>query len=173
MSHSFQIFETTSEEVSSLIKLLNPRKGNRINDIPTSVVKISNHIISPYLSNIFNNCITEGCYPDILKIAHVVPVFKKGTRDECCNYRPISLLSNFNRIFEKLLYTRLLKYFDKFNLLNHNQYGFRKKHSTNMAIYDILESKLGNRDKNQLTCAVYLDLSKAFDTVDTGLLLKK
>ena len=98
---------------------------------------------------------------------------QKGPKEDCSNYRPISLLSNFNRIFEKILYSRVLKFFDKFQLLSSDQYGFRKKHSTSMAIYDILESKLGDRDKGKLTCAVYLDLTKAFDTVDTTLLLKK
>ena len=102
----------------------------------------------------------QGCYPDCLKIAHVIPIHKKGPKDDCSNFRPISLLSNFNRIFEKILHTRILKYFDKFSLLNSNQYGFRKNHSTSMAIYDILESKIGDRDKGKMTCAVYLDLSK-------------
>ena len=116
---------------------------------------------------------SQGCYPDVLKIAHVVPIHKDGSKDDCSNYRPISLLSNFNRIFEKIIYARIYKYFEKFNLLNYHQYGFRKQHSTNMAIYDILESKIGNLDKGKLICAVYLDLSKAFDTVDKNLLLKK
>ena len=116
---------------------------------------------------------SEGRYPDSLKIAHVVPIHKKGSRDECSNYRPISLLSNFNRLFEKILYTRIYKYFEKFNLLNYNQYGFRKNHSTNMAAYDIIESKIADLDRDKVTCAVYLDLSKAFDTVDKKLLVKK
>ena len=115
----------------------------------------------------------EGCYPDTLKIAHIVPVHKKGNRDDCSNYRPISLLSNFNRLFEKIIYTRLYKYFEKYKLLNYNQYGFRKNHSTNMAAYDILESKIADLDRDKVTCAVYLDLSKAFDTVDKKLLIKK
>ena len=115
---------------------------------------------------------TEGCYPDALKIAQIIPIHKKGPKDDCSNFRPISLLSNFNRIFEKLLYSRVLEFFEKFRLLSGDQYGFRKKHSTSLAIYDILESKLGDRDKGKLTCAVYLDLSKAFDTVYSNLLLK-
>ena len=108
-----------------------------------------------------------------MKIAHVIPIFKTGNREECANYRPISLLSNFNRIFEKILYSRIFSFFQKYNILNFHQYGFRPKHSTAMAVYDILETKLKNKDKGKYSCAVYLDLSKAFDTVDRSLLLKK
>ena len=116
----------------------------------------------------------NGCYPDQLKIAHVIPIYKKkGKKDECPSYRPISLLGNINRIFEKIIYKRLYNFFNKYNILNFNQYGFRKNHSTAMAIYDILESKLSNLDKNKVSCAIYLDLSKAFDTVDKTILLKK
>ena len=164
--NSFTLFETTTEEVSKLIDGLNKRKGNRINDIPTRIVKLSNGVIAPFLSNIFNICMSQGCYPSLLKIAHVIPIFKTGNREECANYRPISLLSNFNRIFEKILYTRIYAFFEKYSLLNFHQYGFRPSHSTGMAVYDILESKLKNKDKGKYSCAVYLDLSKAFNTVD-------
>jgi len=117
---------------------------------------------------------SKGCYPDQLKIAHVIPIYKKkGKKDERPSYRPISLLGNINRLFEKVIYKRLYNYFTKFNILNFDQYGFRKKHSTAMAIYDILNSKLSNHDKDKVSCAIYLDLSKAFDTVDRSILLKK
>ena len=171
--NSFQLFDTSTEEISKLITELNPRKGNRIGDIPTSMIKLSNQIISPILCDIYNTCMSQGCYPNVLKIAHVIPIHMKGPKDECSNYRPISLLSNFNRLFEKILYCRLLRFFEKYNIINANQYGFRKKHSTNLAIYDILESKIRDRDKGKVSCAIYLDLSKAFDTVDSNLLLKK
>lgn len=132
-----------------LINDLNVRKGNRVNDIPAKVIKLSGEVISPFLSDIFNRCMSQGCYPDQLKIAHVIPIHKKGSKVDCSNFRPISLLCNFNRLFEKILYDRIYKYFDKFSLLNFHQYGFRKNHSTSMAIYDILESKLGERDKGK------------------------
>ena len=143
-------------------------------DAPTNIIKCANNLIAPVLSTIFNYCMRKGCYPDQLKVAHVIPIYKKkGKKDQCSSYRPISLLGNINRLFEKIIYKRLYNFFHKFNVLNFNQYGFRKKHSTAMAIYDILESKLSNCDKNKFSCAVYLDLSKAFDTVDKSILLKK
>ena len=171
---SFRLFDTCDVEVSNLINGLNPKKSNRTVDAPTNLIKCPNYVIAPILSNIFNYCMSKGCYPDQLKIAHVIPIYKKkGKKDDCSSYRPISLLGNINRLFEKLIYKRLYNFFNKFDILNFNQYGFRKKHSTAMAIYDILESKLSNCDKNKFSCAVYLDLSKAFDTVDKSILLKK
>ena len=172
-SNSFALIETFPDEVSALISNLNPSKGNRLNDIPTKIVKLSNTVISFYLSEIINTCIRQGCYPDLLKIAQIIPIHKEGSKEDCSNFRPISLLCNFNRIFEKIIYCRLSKYLNKYKLLNFNQYGFRKGHCTSMAIYDILESKLRDRDKGKFSCAIYLDLSKAFDTVDINILLKK
>ena len=171
---SFRLFNTSVVEVSNLINDLNHKKSNCIVDAPTNLIKTANYVIAPILSDIFNYCMTNGCYPDQLKIAHVIPIYKKkGKKNECESYRPISLLGNINRLFEKLIYKRLYDFFHKFNVLNFNQYGFRKNHSTAMAIYDILESKISNHDKDKVSCAVYLDLSKAFDTVDKSILLKK
>ena len=89
------------------------------------------------------------------------------------NYWPISLLSNFNRIFEKLLYYRMKEFFDKNNLMYSSQYGFRKSHSTEHAILDIVETILSNMDKRYFSCGVFIDLKKAFDTVNHQILLDK
>lgn len=102
-----------------------------------------------------------------------MPIFKKGDRKSATNYRPISLLSTFNKIFEKLLYTRLNSYLEKFNLLYDKQFGFRQNYSTAMAITCIHDNLLENIDKNLYSCCLFLDLSKAFDSVDHSLLLKK
>ena len=87
----------------------------------------------------FNVCLSEGTYPDLLKIAVVVPIFKKGERNKMTNYRPIfenliGYLLRFNRIFEKLLYTRIYSYLTRFNLLSDHQFGFRKNCSLTLAI---------------------------------------
>ena len=89
------------------------------------------------------------------------------------NYWPISLLSNFNRIFEKLLYYRMKEFFDKNNLMYSSQYGFRKSHSTEHAILGIVETILSNMDKRYFSCGVFIDLKKAFDTVNHQILLDK
>ena len=89
------------------------------------------------------------------------------------NYWPISLLSNFNRIFEKLLYYQIKEFLDKNNLMHSSQYGFRKSHSTEHAILDIVETILSNMDKRYFSCGVFIDLKKAFDTVNHQILLDK
>ena len=101
-------------------------------------VKLSSHIISKPLAQIFNVSVSSGSFPANLKTAKVVPVFKSGDESKPGNYRPISLLSIFNRIFEKLVYKRLIKFVNKHNILYSSQYGFRSRHSTQHATLEIL-----------------------------------
>ena len=89
------------------------------------------------------------------------------------NYRPISLLSNLNRIFEKVMYKRFMSFIQDKNILYHSQYGFRRQHSTQHAILDIVNRIQENIDHKQFTCGIFIDLQKAFDTVDHTILLRK
>ena len=107
------------------------------------------------------------------KISKGVPIFKAGDETDPDNYRPISLLSNLNRIFEKLMYDRLSQFINKHNLLDNAQYGFRSSSSTNHAILDIISTIQHNMDHKLFSCAVFIDLKKAFDTGDHPILLKK
>ena len=100
-------------------------------------------------------------------------IHKGGQKDLCNNYRPISLLSPINKIFEKLLYRRLYSYIEQHNMLSEHQYGFRSGLSTSLAIYDIHENFLQNTEKGLTTCVVFCDLSKAFDALDHEMLLWK
>ena len=170
---SFVLSETTSSEIEKLIDNLNDNKSTREDDVLIKLIKMSSQILSPYLAHIFNTCIVQGVYPSLMKTAKVIPLYKDGGKDDCTNYRPISLLLHANKIFEKLIHNRLYKYLQKGKILNQNQYGFRKNHSTEYAIYDLIENKLKSIDKNLYTCALYVDLSKAFDTVNHEILLKK
>ena len=89
-----------------------------------------------------NLSVQTGRYPTKLKIAKLIPIYKEDDDTEPGNYRPISLLSIFNRLFEKLMYTRLLNFMEKFDLLSNNQYGFRKRHATHHAILDIINQNI-------------------------------
>ena len=88
----------------NIIKELKNRKARRTLDIETKFIKHANPIISFFLSELFNLCLSTGTYPDLMKVAEVIPIFKKGEKDKMTNYRPISLLSLFNKIFEKLFF---------------------------------------------------------------------
>jgi len=127
----------------------------------------------PVLAQLFNRCVKSGIYPECLKCAQVIPIHKGGQKNHCTNYRLISLLSPFNKIFEKLIYTRLYSHVEQNKMLSDSQYGFRSGLPTAMAIYDIHENLLKNREEKYSTCAIFCDLSKAFDTIDHSILLHK
>ena len=119
-----------------------------------------------------NMSISTGIYPHKLTHAIVTPIYKADETDPN-NYRPISLLSVFNRIFEKLMYQRLKSFINKNNILFTSQYGFREGCSTQHAILDILNKIQNNIDKGLYSCGFSIDLKKAFDTVDHSILLHK
>ena len=125
------------------------------------------------LSQIINISIKTGNYPDQLKIAKVIPIYKKGSSSDPSNYRPISILSNINKIFEKILHKRLFKYLNKFNILYKYQFGFRKGHSTTQALIELTDNIKKGIDDKTYTCGIFIDLCKAFDTVDHDILLSK
>ena len=127
---------------------------------PIHILSGAKHIISGPLSTIFNIAVQEGGFPSKLKPVKVIPVYKSGDETEPGNYRPISLLSIFNRIFEKLLYQRLKNFLDKNDTLFKSQYGFREKHSTQHAAIDIVDIIQNNMDLKLFTCGIFLDLKK-------------
>ena len=151
------------------------KKAKRTLDTNTKFIKYANPVLSVYLSELFSLCEKEGTYPDLLKIAEVkvIPIFKKGDRSKTINYRPISISSQFNKIFEKLLYTRLYSYLIRYNLLSDQQFGFRKNSFTTLSISKLYEEMLTNIDHGLYKCSVFLDLSKAFDIVNNAILSEK
>ena len=122
---------------------------------------------------IINNSFAEGKFPDLLKIANVCPIYKKGDRNKCENYRPISLLSNLSKLFERAMHTRLYSFLDTNSCLYDLQFGFRHKFSTNHALLSITEKIRDNLDNKTFSCGEVVDLEKAFDTVNHHILIKK
>jgi len=123
-------------------------------------------VLAPFLSVVFNKCMAKGVYLNSLKVAQVIPVHKKGDKSACTNYRPISLLSQFNKIFERILHHRLYSYLQDFDLLTGHQFGFRPNSSTSLAVKSIYSDLLHNYDNGLFTYSLFIDLSKAFDTVN-------
>ena len=127
----------TADEISCVIDSLKNKKAVRENDVDTKLIKLSKDVLSPILSELFNLSIATGSYPDCLKIAEVIPIYQKSDPCKCNNYRPISLLSQFDKIFEKLLGNRLISFLEKYNLLSKQQFGFRQNSTTTYAIANI------------------------------------
>lgn len=169
----FNMTLTDCDEICTIITELNSNKSSGPNSIPTEILKLMKHEISHPLSIIFNLSFSSGAHPKMLRLSKVIPIFKKGSRLLSCNYRPISLLSNINKILEKLVFYRLYKFLDLHNCLYSHQYGFREKHSTNHALIHITEKIRESLDNNKKICGIFVDLQKAFDTVNHNILLKK
>ena len=112
-------------------------------------------------------------FPRSLKIAKVVPIHKSGAKTDLSNYRPISILPPLSKIFEKIVFKQIFSFFDKYSLLNQNQYGFRPKRSTIQAVLDNLNYIYENLDNDYTVISLYLDFSKAFDCIDHSILLHK
>jgi hypothetical protein len=165
--------DVSTQEISDIISELNPSKSTGPFSVPTKILKIIKKFIVNPLQAIFNLSFVNGTVPDKFKIAKVIPVFKQGS-DLCVNnYRPISLLSVFNRILEKLMFSRLMDHIDKYDILYQKQFGFRSKHSTLHSILSITDLAQRAIDSSTYSCGIFLDLSKAFDTVDHRILLEK
>ena len=141
--------------------------------IPVPLLKILKSHISPLISSLINDSFLCGIFPSKLKLAKVTPVFKKGSRQDKDNYRPISVLSIFSKIFEKAMFKRLYGYLESCNILYPLQFGFRQKCSTNHALIQITESIRNSIDNNEFSCGIFIDLKKAFDTVNYSILLSK
>ena len=172
-SQSIFLFNTNVTEIINTVRNLKNNNSTGHDGISLKFMKLTLPILAPALVKIFNLSLSSGVYPDKLKIAKVIPIFKKGTKTSVNNYRPISILSSINKIFEKILYSRLINYIDKFQLLYKYQYGFRKNHSTDHALIELVDQIRFSIDNNQMTCGIFVDLSKAFDTVNHQILLGK
>ena len=170
--NSFYAYPSTSDEVKKIINAF-PTKGGYAKWTPIYIYKCLCNVFSEHISNLFNSSIVEGCFPNCLKLARVIPVFKSGCRKNVSNYRPISTLPVLSKIFEKLMHKRLSQFLSSNKIIVSHQFGFRPSSSTGDAVLEFLDRVYELLNGGKLLMPVYLDFSKAFDTVNHNILLQK
>ena len=173
IQHTIFLYPASENEVALLIKDLDPNKGYGPDKIPAVILKNNSNTFSKILSRAFNLIVATGVYPSCLKIAKVIPIFKSGVATSPSNYRPISTLSVLNKILEKLLFSRLLNFCNRNQILYKMQYGFRRGCNTTTAVIELVDSIIHEIEAKKLVGALFLDLKKAFDTLNHSVLLRK
>ena len=148
-------------------------KSAGYDEINPDIIKKCNALIAEPLTYVINLSLLQGKFPEKLKYAVITPVFKSGDKTKVKNYRPISILPCFSKIYEKIVYKQLYEHLTLHNLLFEKQFGFQENHSTDHAALLLTEKILDSFDKNEFTASIFIDLSKAFDTVDHDILIKK
>jgi hypothetical protein len=171
--HSIYLTPVSDHEIKRHISSLRINSASGHDELAASTIKAVKEYIARPLSHIFNLCIEQGVFPQALKTAIIIPVYKGNDKTKPENYRPISVLSHIAKLLEKCIKTRLMSFLNHFNILSPNQFGFRSKLSTDDAIYHITSHIYASLDQNEKVLTVFLDLAKAFDTVHHEILLHK
>lgn len=164
---------TNTNEIENIIKKFHSKNSHGYDGISNNVLKHCYKEISEPFSHICNTALKSGMFPERLKYAVVIPLHKKGSKTSIENYRPISLLTSFSKILEKVIYNRLMYHFVNKKILSPSQYGFREKISTNDASFELISAILNGFNNKQHIIGIFCDLAKAFDCVNHNILLDK
>ena len=170
---SFHFSQIEIHNVYSILNNLKANKSTGLDKIPAKILKLSAEIIAPSLTYIFNLSLASGIYINEWKRARVTPIYKSEDKTKCENYRPISILPVISKVLEKEIFRQLYGYLTDNDLLSKLQSGFRPKHSTLSALIQMCDDWLSNMDVGKINCVVFLDIRKAFDSINHEILLKK
>ena len=173
IDNSIDHFTTDVDEVTDLCKGIEPLKSSGMDMLSSRVCKDAFMVLGRQLVHMFNCSRRRLVFPEAWKIAKVVPLFKGGARDQVGNYRPVSLLPLLGKLLEKNVHKRITGFWDNNKFLSSNQGGFRKGFSTVSTIADLTDDIFSEINKGSTTMAAFVDLNKAFDTVNLEILLKK
>ena len=170
---SFAFQKICEEDVISCIDNVKPDAASGSDEIPSKFVKLSKCILASLLTKLFNKCIKQEIFPDPFKLAYVIPIPKVSNPKSLDGLRPISLLPVFAKIFEKILERNMTKFLNKNHITTLSQFGFRINSSTELAVTTLYDKLLNNLNENKIILSLFLDLRKAFDSVNHQLLLKQ
>jgi exonuclease III len=172
-SHSIFLTPVTQEEIADSLNKLTCSKAPGFDGLSPFVIKQARYILAKPLAEIFNRSLSSGIFPDALKIGKVIPIHKGGNKHDIGNFRPISVLSTFSKVFERIVYNRLISFINKNSILAESQFGFRENRSTELATSYVVNKLLKAIDDKTFSVGIFLDLSKAFDTVNHDILISK
>ena len=172
VNNSIVIFDVSCDEVKNIIRSLKNSSAGH-DEFPTFVGKLCVDSYIEPLTFLINYSLKTGVFPSELKLARVVPIFKAGDSSALTNYRPISVLTFFAKVFEKIVYNKLLNFISDNNIFYDHQYGFRKGRSTQQAIITLVDKITKSQDIGDIVITLLIDLKKAFDTIDHRILLRK
>ena len=164
---------TNRQEIMKIVSSLKDKKSSGYDGINNVILKSIIPFIADPLVHIFNISLLHGKFPNSMKIAKIIPLFKKGDKLDVGNYRPISLLSSFSKVLERIIYIRMMSFLKKYDVFSNFQFGFREKHSTVHALMSFVEKVAHAIDTSSHTVGIFLDFSKAFDTINHEILLYK
>ena len=173
INDSFYLAPTCKDDVLFWIKKMKSMKAPGHDSIGTNIIHLCPEIFAENLSKLFNNSISQGVYLNAMKIAKIIALFKSGIKANPNNYRPISLLSHFDKIFEKILCKRLIAFLERKQILYCHQHGFRKLYSTAMALIEITDNIKRLLDEGNYVIEIFIAFKKDFHTVDHEIMLKK
>ena len=173
MTTKFQLKQTTEDIVLKLLKNIDISKAAGVDNLPGRFLKDGAVILAKPVTEICNLSIKSKIFPDPCKLAKLKPIFKKGSRMDPSNYRPISLLPLISKIFEKIVHDQMIDYLAQYNILYKYQSCFRANHLTDLCLSYLNDKILKGFDNGFFTGMILIDLQKAFDAIDHNILLEK